>query len=95
MGRRSLATLYDDTTEAPQIFCPDCLAEANCPKAGLPKVTAANRAAFIELQTKNTFPAYLPQPFYAALRDRILIIEGEMAKIQNDKAEENARRTSG
>lgn len=91
MTRRPLGDLYENP-DGEQIFCADCQLLETCRKTGLPKVTAANRAAFTEYQLIKAIPAYVPRPFYAGLRDRILIIEGEIAKIEREKAKQDAGR---
>lgn len=98
MSRRPLAVLYD-SDESKEIFCgtkeePLCEHFTDCPKTGFPKVTPANRRAFREYQTKQVFGAYLPRPFYATLRERVLIIDSEIAKIQAEEARQNARTAS-
>ncbi len=89
MSRRPLSGLYDDT-EAETIFCLDCERCETCPKKGLPKVTAANRWAFSEFVMIKEFPAYMPRPLTAALRERLQIIAGEIRVIEENQRRKDA-----
>lgn len=92
LGRRSPGQIADDDKSDAGILCPECLLDATCPKKGFPKITAGNRAAIKHYQLLKAFNAYIPQPFYNKLCDRMLIIAGEIEKIVNDKQEADAKR---